>query len=448
MIPIGPEQTSNRDNQSRSRLGVILLTIFLDLVGFSIIFPLFPSILEHYLPRGGDSGILAAFISLMSTLPVVEESNRSFLTHVLFGGVLGSLYSILQFISAPIWGRMSDRIGRRRIMLWTVAGTTFGYLIWILSGNFLLLIISRVINGISGGNLSVATAAVADVTGKKSRSSGMALIGVAFGLGFIVGPVIGGFSALYDVSAHHPGLVGLGVNPFSMPAVIACLLSAINWIWVFLRFEETLHIEPTKVSQKSNSRNRITAIFSIQDRDVRLTTGLYFIFITAFSGMEFTLPFLAAERLNYSTAENARIFLFIGVILIIVQGGVVRSLAPRMGEKCLAIFGILSGILAFFLIASALSTTIFYLGLALLAIGIGLASPTLASLVSLYSSDREQGHYLGLFRSAGSLARAIGPIAAGLIYWYVGSRFCYLTAAVILFIPLTLASRLRQPAKN
>jgi len=331
-------------------------------------------------------------------------------------------------------------------MLWTVAGTTFGYLIWILSGNFLLLIISRVINGISGGNLSVATAAVADVTGKKSRSSGMALIGVAFGLGFIVGPVIGGFSALYDVSAHHPGLVGLGVNPFSMPAVIACLLSAI--IWVFLRFEETLHIEPTKVSQKSNSRNRITAIFSIQDRDVRLTTGLYFIFITAFSGMEFTLPFLAAERLNYSTAENARIFLFIGAILIIVQGGVVRSLAPRMGEKCLAIFGILSGILAFFLIASALSTTIIYLGLALLAIGIGLASPTLASLVSLYSSDREQGHYLGLFRSAGSLARAIGPIAAGLIYWYVGSRFCYLTAAVILFIPLTLASRLRQPAKN
>ena len=192
MIPVVPVQASNRDHRPRSRLGVILLTIFLDLVGFSIIFPLFPSILGHYLPREGDGGILAAFVSLMSTLPVVEGSHQLFLTHVLFGGILGSLYSILQFTSAPIWGRMSDHLGRRRIMLWTVAGTTFGYLIWLFSGSFLLLVLSRVISGISGGNLSVATAAVADVTGKESRSNGMALIGVAFGLGFIVGPVIGG----------------------------------------------------------------------------------------------------------------------------------------------------------------------------------------------------------------------------------------------------------------
>ena len=233
-----------------------------------------------------------------------------------------------------------------------------------------------------------------------------------------------------------------------MPALIALLLSAVNWVWIYFRFGETLPPELAASSQQDDSSNRIAEIFGIQNHDVRLTTRLYFVFITAFSGMEFTLPFLAAERLSYSAAENARIFLFIGVILIIVQGGVVRALAPRLGEKCLTFAGILSGILAFFILASALATALFYLGLALLAIGIGLASPTLSALVSLYSTDREQGHYLGLFRSAGSLARAIGPIASGLVYWYVGSRFCYLTAAAVLFIPLILASRLQKPEKN
>ncbi len=448
MTPVPPVEASGRDTPSRTRLGVIFLTIFLDLVGFSIIFPLFPSILGHYLPREGDSGILAAFVSLMSSLPVVEESQRRFLTHVLFGGILGSLYSILQFISAPIWGRLSDRVGRRRIMLYTVAGTALSYLIWFFSGSFLLLVFSRIISGIAGGNLSVATAAVADITGRESRSSGMALIGVAFGLGFIVGPVIGGFSALIDLSERYPNLIEFGVNPFSLPALIAFFLSAVNLVWIILRFGETLPLSNREPSKPGEPKNRILQIFRIENRDVRLTTRLYFIFITAFSGMEFTLPFLAAERLHYNAAENARIFLFIGIILIIVQGGIVRALAPRLGEKCLSLVGVLSGIIAFVLLASALNAVLFYLGLALLAVGIGLASPTLSALVSLYSPDREQGHYLGLFRSAGSLGRAIGPIVSGLVYWYIGSRFCYLTAAAVLILPLFLAVHLRIPEKN
>jgi MFS family permease len=184
-------------------LGIVWLTVFIDLVGFSIIFPIFPAMLEWYLPREASGSMLHSLIELFENL--TRGHNQEFLVAVLFGGFLGSLYSFLQFFASPFWGRLSDRVGRRRILLLTTTGTALSYLLWIYSGSFWVLVVSRLLGGIMSGNLAVATAAVADITDSRNRSRGMALIGVAFGLGFILGPALGGLGTFVD----------LGVNPAS-----------------------------------------------------------------------------------------------------------------------------------------------------------------------------------------------------------------------------------------
>ncbi|MGB0344499.1 MAG: MFS transporter, partial [Coraliomargarita sp.] len=187
----------------RQTLPIVFLTLFLDLVGFSIIFPLFPAMLDYYLPQegGGSGGLLGKLIAPIATL--AENSGAEdprFMTAVLFGGILGSLYSVLQFICAPLWGACSDRVGRRKVLLITIAGLALSYAAWFFAASFWMLVLARVLGGVMGGNLSVATAAVADVTSREKRAGGMAIVGIAFGLGFLVGPAIGGLSSRIDLA--------------------------------------------------------------------------------------------------------------------------------------------------------------------------------------------------------------------------------------------------------
>ena len=211
------------EKASRRVLGVILLTVFLDLVGFSIIFPLFPDMLEYYLGKEAPGGWLHGLIARLELLSGMSGEQARFAATVLFGGLLGSLYSLLQFIAAPIWGAMSDQRGRRNILLITVAGTAVSYLLWIVADSFWLLVASRFLGGMMAGNLSVATAAVADVTDAANRSKGMGMIGAAFGVGFIIGPAMGALLSLWDASTALPWLPG--VNPFSGPAIVAFVLA-------------------------------------------------------------------------------------------------------------------------------------------------------------------------------------------------------------------------------
>ena len=224
-------------------LRIVFLTLFLDLVGFSIIFPLFPDLLDYYIPEAytlGSTSLLAQLIApLYSLAELGTHSDPKFITTVLFGGILGSFYSLLQFIFAPIWGSLSDTHGRKKILLITIAGLALSYLIWGLSGNFWILIIARLVGGVMGGNLSVATAVVADVTPKEKRTSGMAIIGIAFGLGFIIGPAIGGFLGQFNLLDIYPSLAYFGINPFSITAFFSLFLSLINLLWVYFKFEET-----------------------------------------------------------------------------------------------------------------------------------------------------------------------------------------------------------------
>ena len=428
----------------KKNLGAILLTLFLDLVGFSIIFPLFPGMLEYYFDASGQSGILGWAIPILSNL----TDGDSFKTTVLFGGILGSLYSLMQFVFSPIWGRRSDRLGRKSVLKITILGTALSYLIWLLSGSFELLVLGRLLGGVMAGNISVATAAVADLTTKQNRSKGMALVGVTFGLGFIIGPAIGALLSLVNILDYFPALESIGVNPFSVPALVAMILTLVNYGWLKSRFKESLAPENRDKSDAKGGLASVLQLLSLKEEGIRQVNWLFLIFITAFSGMEFTLTFFAVERFSYSPAQNGYIFLYVGFLLVLIQGGIVRRLSPKVGEKRMAIAGLAFGVIAFLLLSKSETQFLFYVSLAFMALAGGLVNPSLTSLVSLYSTDDKQGYHLGLFRSAGSLARAIGPIIAAGLYWYFGASAAYLFAGFVIVIPLIRSFVLPNPNKD
>jgi len=368
------------------------------------------------------------------------------MTAVLFGGILGSLYSVLQFIFAPLWGAYSDRVGRRKVLLITIAGLALSYVAWFFAASFWVLILARVLGGAMGGNLSVATAAVADSTTREKRASGLAIVGIAFGLGFIVGPAIGGLLSQINLLESNSSLEKFGINPFSVPALVSFVLAVINLLWVARKFKETLPEE--KRGKDSPERGLLVfRMFKGGAASIRQTNLTYLFYMLAFAGMEFTLTFLAVERFQFTPVQNGMMFVFIGFVLVLVQGGIVRRLAKPVGEKRLAVVGIFCGIAAFLVLSIASNLTVFFLALGIMALSIGLASPTLSALVSLYSKDEEQGASLGIFRSAGSLARAIGPLAAAFIYFAYGSKSAYMIGAIVIIIPFLIALKLPEPDK-
>ncbi|MGB1012943.1 MAG: MFS transporter [Nannocystaceae bacterium] len=428
-------------NQRRPPLGVILLTVFIDLVGFSIIFPLLPEMLDHYLGLEGETGLLGGLLEVLRAAANPSGDQADLYTQVLFGGVLGSLYSLLQFLAAPIWGTISDRIGRRRVLMFTTVGMAVAYGMWAMAGTFLVLVLSRLVGGLMGGNISVATAAIADVTDARNRTKAMGMLGASFGLGFIVGPAIGGGLAGIDLTQTMSWLPG--VNPFTAPALAALVLAIWNVVWVVTKFPETLSDGSREQSHRARrplnpaALLRPTAIPGL-DR----TNLIYFLYILGFAGMEFTLTFLARDRFGYTSQDNVWIFLYVGLLMALVQGGVVRRLAPKVGEKPLLWAGLLLVIPGLAILGIAGAPVWMYVGLGLLGVGGALANPSLTGLASLYSPEQRQGELLGVFRSLGSLGRAVGPLLAASLYWRWGSQWSYFGGALLLALPLLLSRKL------
>ncbi len=446
-VPKRPELSEDAkvpmDKSTKSTLKIVFLTLFLDLVGFSIIFPMFPALAEYYLDVDGNNYFLRLIFDSISGLLSQSEASSGFTPIVLFGGALGALYSILQFFAAPLWGGISDRIGRRPSLLISVAGLALSYLLWGFSGSFTLLILARFIGGIMGGNISIASAVVADVTDTKNRSKGMAYIGIAFALGFIIGPALGGVFSLINLIDIYPALESFGINPFSVPAFFAFVLSMINLWMIFKNLEETNPELNNRSVQKLDDRvkrsvNPLTLFKPLPIKSVNYTNLGYFFFISAFSGMEFTLTFLAVERLNYSPLDNGFMFIFIGLVLALVQGGFVRRRASDIGEKKVALIGMVATIPGLVLIGHATNSFTLYFGLFFLAIGSAMIIPCLTALVSILSPSNLQGQALGIFRSLGALGRVIGPLAASLIYWKYGSKVPYLIGAISILLPLAV----------
>lgn len=417
-----------------SPLKIVFLTLFLDLMGFSLIFPMFPSLAKHYLELDGENVFLKTILSLANTVTSQEEGELTMQTIVLFGGILGALYSFLQFVFSPLWGNLSDRIGRRKTLQITTFGMAISYLLWIFSGSFTLLIFSRIIGGIMGGNISVATAVVSDVTPEESRSKGMAIIGISFALGFILGPAIGGILSLVDLTLYFPNLVSYGLNPFSLAAIGAFVLSLLNFLWVHFVFSETLNVSKNKIERVSRFK-----LFSENfNQKIKRINFVYFVFIAIFSGMEFTLTFLAVERFHYSSLDNAKMFIFIGFVLALVQGGFVRRRAHDIGEEKVAKGGFFAVSVGLAIVAASFNTSLFYLGLFFLALGSSCIIPTLTTLISFNASKNEQGLALGTFRSLGALGRVVGPLLASILFWRFGSVILYSLGFVLVLFPLYL----------
>ena len=426
-------------------LWLIFLTIFLDLIGFSIIFPLFPRMLTHYFEQEGNTGLLGAVLDLIQNVSGTQDASRQ---AVLFGGLLGSLYSLLQFLFAPFWGGLSDRTGRRPILLVTVAGLAASYFLWFWSGSFIVLVVSRLFGGMMAGNLSVATAAVADSTPPEKRAQGMGIVGAAFGLGFILGPPLGAALSAIDLG-RATGLEQFGVNPFSAAAAGAFLLSALNWLVLWKWFPETLRPEDRgKARETRRTINLVELFHPVDFPGVHRTNLTWFIYLLAFSGMEFTLTFLVVERFGFTPMQNGYMFVFIGLIIAFVQGGLIRQLAPMYGEKNLAVAGFLAVAPGLLLTGFSRTQGMLYLGLALMAFGSALITPSLSALLSLYTPSSRQGSVLGVFRSLGALGRAVGPLSAAFAYWRFGAKAAYAVGTAVLVAPFLMVLTLPRPPRH
>lgn len=440
--PSSPEISTSQ----RRAIPAALLTLFLDLVGFSIVFPLFPGMLQFYLEREGTEGVLGWVLSLAERIGTLSGISESF-TPVLFGGILGSLYSLLQFGMAPLWGAISDRLGRRRVLLITVGGTALSYLLWVVAGSFWLLLLSRALGGIMSGNISVTTAAVADLSDRKGRSKAMGLVGATFGAGFVMGPALGALFVLWNPVAHFPDAAMLGLNPFSGAALGALALTLFNWIWVWKVFPETLSDELRARAKPLREYNPLGALFAASESGVRRASFLNFFFLLSFSGMEFTLSFLGVSRFGFGVHQITAMMVFVGFVLIAVQGGLVRRLAPRFGEKPMVIAGVSLTLIGLAWMALAASVASLYGSLSLMAIGAGMVSPCLSALLSLYASEQSQGRSMGSFRAWGALARAAGPLLAGFVFWWAGSSSAYLLGAALMLIPILIGISLPKAVK-
>lgn len=424
----------------RGILGIVFLTLLLDLIGFSIVFPLFAAKLDFYMARevAGGSGILHWAMSLVSWAPADHQA-------ALFGGILGALYAGLQFIAAPIWGRVSDRIGRRPVLLVGLTGSAASYVLWVVSADFTLFLVSRLIAGVMTGNVSVANAAVSDITTPETRARGMAVIGMSFGLGFVLGPAIGGLTAGLRID-DPASTSAFALHPFSVPALVAAGLACANLAWAAIAFRETLPPERrTLAGEGGRTFNPLQIIDPALGHGVPRLNLSFLLFTLLFSGMEGTLVFLASQELAFTPHDLGWLFAGLGLGAAFTQG-IYRGLVKRVGPRGMAFIGLAAlapGLLLIGLVDWFPRLWLLVAGCALLAVSTGLVFPSLSTLVSLAGDPRRQGWVMGTFRSASAFGRAVGPLLAALVYFWWRPGGTYLVCAVLVALPVALLASVR-----
>ncbi len=362
---------------NRSPLLVIFITVFIDLIGFGIVIPVLP-----YYAEGTKFGATPSQV-----------------------GLLFASYSVMQLVFAPVLGRLSDKYGRRPILLISLLGTCAGFFILGFATTLWMLFIGRIIDGISGGNISTAQAYIADVTTKENRAKGMGLIGAAFGLGFVFGPAIGGILSRWGIT---------------VPFLFAGGLAFANAILLYFALPETVTKDHPARSSAAAGRGWRQLFASLRNPQLGFVMIIYFLGIVAFSIMTATFSLFMMFRLGYDAFHNGWVFAFVGIISAVIQGGLIGRLVKQFGEPLLVIVGALlfsASLLAIPFVTPATGLlSVLALGAAT-AIGQALSAPSLSSLASKSADASEQGSVLGAMQSVASLARAVGPgLAAALIY--------------------------------
>jgi hypothetical protein len=257
--------------------------------------------------------------------------------------------------------------------------------------------------------------------------------------------MLGAFAVQLNLAVRFPALERFGVNPFSVPALLALVLCLVNLVWITAKFRETLSPEARAGAQEPRLRNPLMAILGLENAAVRRANVVAFVFSVAFVAMEATLTFLATQRFHYTARENGLLLGFLGLCAIVTQGYVVRKMLKVMPELKVLGLGLAASSMGFVLIGFASVPWQLYVGVAVLVFGSGLVNPSTTGLISLYASPAEQGRVLGIFRSLGSLARAITPLLAGILFWSAGSLSVYLAGAGLVVVALVLSGKMPKP---
>lgn len=435
-------ESASNEKQSLARLlSIVFLTCLLDIVSLTIAIPILPFLLEFYLTPtgGGESGPFNwVLVKLLSVAGVEKGGMQSAL---LASGVLALVFSTAQFLTAPIWGRLSDRFGRKSILLWTVAGAFFAQCLWFFGASLELFILMRFIAGSMAGNISVATAAIADSVSGAKRARAMTVIGLSYGIGYMLGPLLGGMTAQWDILELLPGAAAYGLHPFSLTAGVAAFLALINWVLLKYLFKDTLSEENRDRSVQIDFRLLGSLAAKVQDTDLRRIFSANFFFFAAFISCEFNIVFLAIDRFQFSAIQNAYMYTTIGFMQIVAQCFVLPPILRWTDEKVVTIcgFSILAlGILGCAVCSSGLQL---YLACGAMSLGSSLVFPCLTGLISRKSAADVQGQVLGIFRSRGDLGTAIGPLMQSLLYFQTNSFWAFFLFGLALMIPLYLVSK-------
>ncbi len=399
-------------------LSTVFLAVLIDLMGFGIVLPLLPF-------------YASAFKASAVTI-----------------GLLYSIYSFAQLVFSPIWGSLSDRVGRRPIMLMSTAGAALAYVLFALSRSLSLLFLSRLMAGVMGGNISTAQAYVADVTTHEDRAKGMGLIGAAFGIGFVLGP------ALSTLLVHPQTLEFLHINiqnKFAIPGLFAAFMSLVSFILVLFKLPET-------VKKSKNDSNQIlkTSIFTkkfwlgiFEQKKPGLKNTFPLLILSAFllsfaqASMYSSFPLFCKIKLSLSAEKVGMQFVYMGLIAVIIQGGLIKSLVRKFGEGKLFLTGSILMLVGFTLIPFAPSTSLLTIFLSVMAIGASLNGPTLNSLISKEADPQAVGRAMGTSQGIASLGRVLGPTWGGFLFGF-SYRLPFLATAAFLSLTIFVGLKLYQ----
>jgi MFS transporter, DHA1 family, tetracycline resistance protein len=378
----------------------LFLIVFIDLLGFGIIIPLLPFYAEHFHADPFTVGLLMA------------------------------TYSLAQLIAAPLWGSLSDRIGRRPVLLITLGGAAASY-IWLgFVDSLFALFAARAVGGAMAGNISAAFAYMADITTKEDRAKGMGLIGAAFGLGFIAGPAIGGLLAGADPATAN----------YSLPAFAAAGLSLVSLLLAILILKESLSKEiRARIAARPPEKRFCRLIETLKIPKLGFLVALSFVATFVFAGMEATFAMWSERTYQWGPQQTGFLFAGVGIVSAVIQGGLIGRLARRFGEEKLIIQGAVALAIGMILIPFSENLWILALAMVILAYGFSTLSPSLNSLISLQVNEESQGTVMGVTRSATTLARVVGPGWAGLMFAQLGKDWPYFAGGMIMLFVAVLS---------
>jgi MFS transporter, DHA1 family, tetracycline resistance protein len=386
------------NRSTRSPLLVLFFTVFLDLLGFGMVIPILPLYAENMHASNIETGILLA------------------------------IYSVMQLFFSPILGRLSDRAGRRPVLLISIFGSCVSQLGYALAPSFWYLVLARGFAGVCGANVTAAQAYIADCTDDKSRAAGMGMLGAAFGLGFVFGPAVGG---------------ALSTHTATTPFFVAAGLAAANFVLALFILRE-----PRSAAERTQARTLTWEGLARTVTTPRLLILmlLFFTVTFGFANLEATFSLYLKRRFSYERREIWLMFAYIGVLMVLVQGGLVRRFVPRFGERRLIVAGTLLMTAGFVMLWFAHDVVMLFGAVTVTAIGNGLNTPSLSSLISRAASGHEQGGVLGVSQSCGALARVAGPlIGTAMLGFGVAAPYVIGGAAMFAACAFALAA-VRQPS--